>query len=80
MDARSALGQEAADRASPVDRLEEFDLGVAELEVDDLGAIGFLGPAGRHLQDVTIEAKGGIHVRHGDANVRDSGLHGGNLT
>ena len=80
MDARAALGQETANGRVLVDRLEEFELGIGELQVHDLGPVSFRGAPGRHLQDITIEAKGGIHVRHGDANVRDSRLHGGNLT
>ena len=79
MDAGTAAGEETADRGIGLERLEEFHFRATEVEMDDLGSIGLLGSARRHLQDVTIEAKCGVYVLDRDADMRNSGLHAGSL-
>ena len=79
VDAGTAFGEEAGDWGVRRDRLQEFDIGPAEVEVEDPGTIGFLRSATGDLQDVAVEGDGLLEAGDGDAKVRYCGLHAGNV-
>lgn len=79
VDSGPAAGEEAADRRVSFQRLEQLDLGAAEIEMDDSCPIDQLGAARRHPEDVAIEAQGGCNALDSNAKMGDGGIHVGNI-
>lgn len=75
MDPGTPLGQEPGDRRVGIDWCQEFNPGIAEVEMQDPGAVGIFRPAGSDTEYVAIECRGGVKVGDGDAQMRYSGFH-----
>jgi hypothetical protein len=73
MDAGPAAVEEPGDGAGLHEWGEQFDFGLAEGQRHDGGAVGFLGRMGLEAQDVTVKGEGRVEIRHGDADMSDTG-------
>ena len=58
---------------SVVSGRQQLDLGLAEGQRHDGGAVGLLGGMRREAEDVPIEGERRVEVRHGDADMSDAG-------
>lgn len=76
MDPRAAPGQKAADRRIGFKWFEQFDIGVAERQMDDARSVRCLGATHGNTEHVSVKCEGGFDVRHGDSDVGNGRLHG----
>lgn len=79
VDPGPAPGEESADGRVLLKRLEQFDLGATEVEVDNPGTIGDLRAAGLDLKYVAVEGKGVFNAPDRDTKVRNGRLHDGQI-
>lgn len=75
----AASGEEPADRRVGLDRLEQLDLGTAEVEVHDPGAVDDLRAASIDLEHVTIEGERVLDAGDRDTEMGNGRLHDGQI-
>jgi thioredoxin 1 len=76
----AAPGQEASDGSVGGPGREQLDLGVAEREADDGGAVSGLRRVRLDAQYLTVESDGGVEVFDGDADMGNAGAIGHDLS
>ena len=75
MDPGTAPGEELRDWRVLPERLEQFHLGLAEVQVYDARSVNFVRTACLHAEHIAVEGEGGVDVGDGDPDVGNRGLH-----
>lgn len=78
VNAGSPAGQKPADRGIGLQRFEELDFRIAEVQMDDPGTVGHLRSPGTEAKDVAVKGARCLNAGHGNSDVGNSGLHGPN--
>ena len=73
MDAGTATLEEPGDRAVRRERREQLDLGVAERQGHDGGAVRLFRRVRCEAEDIPIKGKRRVEIRHGDSDMRNAG-------
>ena len=76
MDAGTATLEEPGDRTVRRERREQLDLGVAERQGYDGGAVRLFRCVGREAEDIPIKGERRVEIRHGDSDMRNTGDQG----
>lgn len=73
VDAGTASLEEPGNGAVRRERREQLDLGVAEWQGHDGGAVGLFRRVRRETEDIPVEGERRVEIRHGDADMRNAG-------